>query len=184
METEIKQINPEIMQREALRFGALVRVVYDLIDGEETEMKDNARILMASMALLSANLPEESEATNEDLANVIIELFFARSISTNDGHSYVFEPWDGEMTPFERELGDFATFTVHSVIGFHMGYDSIEESKLIYPFRDLILSFAKEGYKQNTLRAKDHYEEMKEFFTTNPDAELLFQAICDVIKDE
>lgn len=177
------KVDPKTIQLESIRFGTLVKVIVEWAASNNDKVDRNAAVIMASMAMLSGNLPENSGVTGENLANIVIELYFNRGVQA-EGSSFIFPQWEKGVDDFDKELGDLGMFTIHSCIGFHLGYDSIEQSVLIYPYRPLILQYAREGYDQLSDAAKAQYKSMYQYFLTNDGAKDLYKAICDVVKEQ
>lgn len=179
------EISPEMIASESIRFGALIKVIEDWQNQEvrETAKYTQAKFVMASLAVLSGNIPEEAGVTPDQIANLILELFSNRRIDIDETYHFAFPVWEEDVSLFDRDLGDMGLFTVFSALGFHLGFDAIEIAETIYPYRPLVLQYAREGYLQGSEKAIEAYGKMKDYYLTNPNVKELFIAVCNVVKE-
>ena len=174
------EITPQLIDRESLRFGALVKVIEDWQNIHAASRRHivGAKFVMATLAMLAGNAPKGAGDILDSLSTASLELYVKRELHFENGSIFAFPKWKEDVTPFNRDLGDMGLFSVFASIGFHMNFDIFAIDDAIFPYRDLVLSSATEGYLLGSEASLAVYEEMKKFYSTNPNAEALFEAIC------
>ena len=183
MEEKKIEISAKSISFEAVRYGAMVRVIQDWAEESHLEKNEDASIILASLILLSGCLPDDSGVSNEDLSALVLDLYSNRGIEIEDGPSFKFPTWEVDIPPFHKQLCAFGMFTVHSCLGFRYGYDAIVESKLIYPYRSLILLAVLEGFANETEEAKYEYVKMKEYLAADDTTALFYKAVINAVKE-
>ena len=185
LHTDQIEVDPKLMMVQSMHFGSLVKVIEDWQNETLPELKQytQAKFVMAALSMMVGNLPSNISGLDPNIiCNMIIDLFSTRQIKV-EGGAFICPEWEEDVSLFDRDMGDLGMFCVFSCIGFHMGFDSIEIAEMIYPYRPLVLEYAKKGYEQQDDNAKDSYQRMKDYFFTNPNNAPLFQAICNLIQE-
>lgn len=177
-------ISPKVIQEQSFNYGVLVKAIEDWARKymPQRESIAGAKFLMGALAMISSNIEGNSPEDNEAIASFALSLYLNRKVVLEDGNSFAFPEWEKDVSPFDRDLGDLGMFAVFSSMGFKLGFDPIENSKLIYPYRPLILNSAREGYLLATPVAQAAYDKTIDFFRDDKDFTSLYEAICDALQ--
>ena len=177
------EISPKAIGGQSFLYGVMVKTAEDWIKDElpHREYVVGAKFLAALLIMISTNLESSEDGAEEAVASFAIDLYLNRKVVLEDGNSFVFPEWESDVSDFDRDLGDVGMFAVFSSMGFKLGFDPIANSKLIYPYRPLILKSAREGYLLTTPQAQDYYAKAKGLLNKNPGFVELVEALCDAI---
>lgn len=174
------ELTPQIVGEQSLRFGALIKAIEDWETSKGLN-NEGAKFVLASMAMIAANIPQDQQDIMENIPAILIDLYVKRKAVFPNGLKFAFPFWEADVSRFERNLADFGLFTVFVSLGFRMGFDAIAIADEIYQRRPQVQQYARLGYLQTSVESQKAYELMKSFFASNPMNLEIYQWIAKYI---